>query len=146
MFNKKIKSVLAVAVLATFVAAPLVTTAKVEAGAFRDRIESIKRHKENQNHDGMAWREQQDNDDPNGTKAFNRTHGRANEDGSDGMAWRERQDNNNGSKNSDDDPNGMNAFNRTHGRANDDGHDGMAWREQQDDPNGTNAFNRTHGR
>lgn len=64
-----------------------------------------------------------ENDDPNGEKAFNRTHGRGNEDGSDGMAWRERQDNNNGVRHdrrprtaNSSDENGMDAFNRTHGR------------------------------
>lgn len=144
MFNKKLKSVLAVTLLASFVAVPLLGTKSAEAGTFRDMVERAKQRQE-EKHDGMAWRERQDNDDPNGDKAFNRTHGRANSDGSDGMAWREQQGNN-GSQNSDNDPNGMNAFNRTHGRANSDGSAGMAWREQQDDPNGTKAFNRTHGR
>ena len=77
------------------------------------------------------------NDDQDGRNAFNRTHGRGNEDGSDGMAWREKRDQERREERArqlqerqerrerqrqerearrNENKNGMDAFNRTHGR------------------------------
>ena len=77
------------------------------------------------------------NDDQDGRNAFNRTHGRGNEDGSDGMAWREKRDQERREERErqrqerqerrererqerearrNENKNGMAAFNRTHGR------------------------------
>lgn len=91
-------------------------------------------------HDLYGGRSYNRNDDQDGRNAFNRTHGRGNEDGSDGMAWREKRDQERREERErqrqerqerrererrerrerqerrNEDKNGMDAFNRTHGR------------------------------